>query len=241
MLEYNLLTSAIFFFVVLSFAKLASTNSLISFWKTITTQKRTDFSPNIRLPAKKSTIAEYKPTLKDIKRILAYLKDNERYYVVVRLLVNGLRRGEACAITKADLSDDNILTISKDMIVDENNKQVIKDVPKTDVSYRSILIPADLADLIRQCDGYVFQGNMHTINEYLHTVQDKLGIPRFRLHILRHFAAAVMLKNNFNTIQIEDYMGWEHGSHTMEKVYAYDLEPEESQKDIAAVFSDLVE
>lgn len=218
-----------------------STRNLISFWKNIVKQEIPQFSPNIKLPPRKTTVPEYKPTLKDIKRILAYLEGNERYYIVVRLLVNGLRRGEACAITNKDLSKDNLLTISKDMIVDENNKQVIKNVPKTDVSYRSILIPSDLADLIRQCDGYVFKGNMHTINEYMHTVQDQLGIPRFRLHILRHFAAALMLKNKFNTIQIEDYMGWEHGSQTMEKVYAYDLEPEESQKDIAQAFSELVD
>ncbi|MDD6633652.1 MAG: tyrosine-type recombinase/integrase [Lachnobacterium sp.] len=77
---------------------------------------------------------------------------------------------------------------------------------------------------------------MHTINEYLHKCQDALDIPRFRLHVLRHFAAAYLLKNGFNSTQIEDYMGWEHGSSVMQKVYAYYLNPHESQQDIASVF-----
>lgn len=213
-----------------------STRDMHSLWHSILAEYRPNFTYSIKLPTvtKKK---EYEPSTKDIKAILEYAKGS-RYYMVLKLASIGLRRGEACCVFAEDINSDNVLTINKAMIVDENNKQVIKDSPKTDASNRRILIPGDLADMIRT-NGQAFEGNMHTINEYLHKAQDALNIPRFRLHIMRHFAAAYLLKNGFNTVQIEDYMGWEHGSSVMQKVYAYNLDPEDSQKDIASAFADL--
>lgn len=215
-----------------------STRLFYSFWHSISAEYRPYLALKVKLPDKEKKV-EYQPSTKDVKRILEYAKES-RYYLVLRLASIGLRRGEACAITSKDLNEDNILTINKDMIIDENNKQIIKPEPKTMASNRRILIASDIADLIRQQET-VFDGNMHTINEYLHKCQDALEIPRFRLHILRHFAAAYMLKKGFTVVQIEDYLGWEHGSSVMQKVYSYNLDPEDSQKDIASIFSDLVE
>lgn len=213
-----------------------TTKSFYSFWKCVIESYRPYIKLMVKLPSTQKK-HEYHPTTKDIARILEYASDS-RYYVALRLASMGLRRGETCALSSADLNEDNLLTINKDMVVDENHKQIIKHTPKTDASNRRILIPSDVADLIRQ-NGVAFSGNMHTINEYLHKCQDTLDIPRFRLHVLRHFAAAYLLKNGFNSIQIEDYMGWEHGSSVMQKVYAYNLDPHESQQDIASVFSKL--
>lgn len=191
---------------------------------------------SVKLPKREKKI-EYEPSTKDIQAILKYAKGS-RYELFLRLASIGLRRGEAAAITVADLSKDNVLTIDKDMVLDENNKYIIKDHPKTSASYRRILIPSDTADLLRKQEK-VFDGNLHTINEYLHKVQDALKIPRFRLHIMRHFAAAYLVKNGFTKNQVLEYCGWEKGSSVMEKVYSYNLDPEESQKDIASVFNNL--
>lgn len=213
-----------------------STRSLYSFWHCVLKSYRPHLSISVTLPEREKKY-EYQPSTKDVKRILEYSKDT-RYYLPLRLASIGLRRGEFCCLTEKDINEDNILTINKDMVIDEDNKHVIKNTPKTDASNRRILIPSDIADMIRE-NKIVFDGNMHTINEYLHKCQDALEIPRFRLHIMRHFAAAYMLKKGFTSIQIEDYMGWEHGSTVMQKVYAYNLDPEESQVDIASVFLDL--
>ncbi len=212
-----------------------STANLLGFYRAVLSEYRPSFVVRVKLPARQKSY-EYEPSTKDIQAILEYSKDS-RYYLFLRLAVLGLRRGEVACITAADLNEDNVLTINKDLIVD-NNKYVVKPAPKTAASNRRILIPSDVADMIRT-QGKVFEGNLHTVNEYLHKVQDALQIPRFRLHILRHFAAAFLLKNGFTTKQIEDYMGWEHGSSTMQKVYAYNLDPEESQKDIVDIFNKL--
>lgn len=213
-----------------------SVANMIGFYRAILSEYRPAFILKVKLPTKQKNF-EYEPSTADIQAILEYAK-NSRYYLFLRLAVLGLRRGEAACITSKDLNKANILTINKDMVLDENNGYVIKNTPKTAASNRRILIPKDVADLIRNQE-VVFEGNLHTVNEYLHKVQDTLEIPRFRLHILRHFAAAFLLKNGFTTKQIEDYMGWEHGSSTMQKVYAYNLDPEESQKDIADIFNKL--
>lgn len=213
-----------------------SVSNMIGFYRAILSEYRPSFILKVKLPTKQKNF-EYEPSTSDIQAILDYAKGS-RYYLFLRLAVLGLRRGEAACITSSDLNKSNILTINKDMVLDENNNYVIKDTPKTAASNRRILIPDDVAKLLRMQEK-VFEGNLHTVNEYLHRVQDALEIPRFRLHVLRHFAAAFLLKNGFTTKQIEDYMGWEHGSTTMQKVYAYNLDPEESQKDIADIFKKL--
>lgn len=215
-----------------------STRNYISFYSSVLAEYRPSFILSIKLPPNTKKMV-YEPTTKDVKRILKYSKGSD-YELLLRLCANGLRRGEACAITSADITDDNILTVNKDKIIDLNNKQVIKDTPKTSASNRRILIPADIADMIRE-KGFVYDGYLNSVNKYLRRCQDALDIPHFTLHTLRHFAAALMLKHGFTVIQIEDYMGWEHGSKTMEKVYAYNLDPEESQADIANVFSSLMD
>jgi len=66
-----------------------------------------------------------------------------------------------------------------------------------------------------------------------------LGIPHFPLHILRHFAAAYLNKMGFTRDQILQFCGWEKSSNVMERVYSYNLDPEESQKDISDAFDNL--
>ena len=213
-----------------------STRLYYSFWHSVVAEYR----PLTRLAVKLPPIdkkAEYEPSTKDIQTILKY-SEGTRYHLVLSLCSIGLRRGEACAITSADLSTDNVLTIDKDLVLNPDNVHLLKYTTKTEASTRRILIPDGIAEELRAA-GHAFSGNIHTINEYLHKAQDALGIPRFRLHVLRHFAAAFLLKNGFTVPQIEEYMGWEHGSSVMQKVYSYNLDPEERQKDIAGSLSAL--
>lgn len=213
-----------------------SARSFYGFINSVLKSKNPDFSCHIKLPNIQKK-AEYEPSTDDIKRILD-ASVGSRYECVLRLCSLALRRGEAIAITASDLDDNNILTINKDIVVDKNGNHIIKDKPKTEDSFRRILIPASTADLIRK-QGHAFKGNPHTINEYLHKLQDKLGIPRFRLHMMRHFAVAYLHSEGFTDSQILSYGGWAENSDVMKRVYRYNLNPEESQKDIADKFGSL--
>lgn len=213
-----------------------STHNFNGFYRCVFAEIKHLKNYSIKLP-KKIKKAEYEPTTIDIQRILEYSKDS-RYYCVLNLLCIGLRRGEAIAITSEDLDENDVLTINKDIIYDGSSGQyILKNHPKTEASNRRIKIPKNIAEMIRE-QKTVFVGNPHTINEYLHKVQDALGIPRFRLHILRHFAAAVLHKS-LSDKAIMQYMGWDCIS-TMHGIYSYNLDPHESQKEIADILSSIL-
>lgn len=205
-----------------------------TFYSAVFAAYRPSFRFQPELPRKGNKF-RYDPSTSDVTRILAYAKGSG-YSVFLQLAALGLRRGEIAALTPADLSDDDVLTISKGMVRDESGKWAVRDSPKTSASNRRILVPASLADEIRG-GGRVCEGNPDSPRQYLHKAQDALGIPRFPLHRLRHFAAAYLNKMGFTRDQILEYCGWEKGSNVMERVYSYNLDPEESQKDIATAFS----
>lgn len=185
---------------------------------------------SIKLPSKQNK-AEYEPSTNDIQRIIQ-AATGTRYECPYKLAALGLRRGEIVAITAADIDDNNVLTIDKDVVLNKDNKYVVKDKPKTEESYRRILIPGELADLIRK-QGAAYTGDPHSLNKYLHTFQDRLDIPRFRLHMFRHFAVAYLHKAGFSDQQIMSYGGWSNSSDVMKRAYRYNLDPEESQRNIS--------
>lgn len=211
-----------------------TTKNAYSLIRSVFASYRADYNLVVKLSSDEPK-AEYEPTTDDIKRILEYAKGSE-FSIALQLATLGLRRGEVVALTIEDLSEDNVLTINKDMVVDKNNRLITKST-KTEASNRRIAIPSALADEIRT-QGYIFKGYPNSISRYLHKVQDKLGIPRFRLHMLRHFCVAYLHKQGFTEEQIMSYGGWQT-SDIMKRAYRYNLDPAESQKQISDRLSDL--
>lgn len=179
--------------------------------------------------------AEYEPTTEDIRRILDYAKGSD-YSVALQLAALGLRRGEIVALELSDLSEDNVLTINKALVTDKNN-QIVVSSTKTEVSNRRIPIPEALADEIRT-QGYIYRHYPNSIVRYLHSVQNELKIPRFRLHMMRHFCVAYLHKQGFTEEQIMAWGGWST-SDVMKRAYRYNLDPAESQKKMSDSLSDL--
>lgn len=101
-----------------------------------------------------------------------------------------MRRSEICALTPADLSDDNVLTINKAMVKDENNNWVVK-TTKTTESAREIAIPDFIADRIREKE-IITDCNPNQIYNALVRYQNKLGITHSKLHSMRHYFCTKM-------------------------------------------------
>jgi integrase len=216
-----------------SYSKDHSAKSTRNFYGVIRsafTKYRPQLVLTVKMPAKEPK-TEYEPTTKDIQNIIEY-SEGTNYHVALQLAVLGLRCGETCALTIDDLNDDNVLTINKDLVKDKNGKYVLKNSAKTQASNRRILLPSELADEIRR-QGYVWKGHPNTILKFLNRAQDDLGIPRFRLHMLRHFCVAYLHKEGMTSEQIMAWGGWET-DHVMNRAYRYNLDPHESKKDIAA-------
>ena len=146
----------------------------------------------------------YIPTKEDMLSILSESK-NTRYYVPLLLASYGMRFGEINALTLADVSDGKIC-INKTMVYDENYKPIIKQ-PKTYESTRTINIPTFITDLIKERQA-IYNGSNVAINRYLYKIQNRLSIPHFSIHKLRHFFATELHNRNIPSKYIQAMGGW---------------------------------
>ena len=189
------------------------------------------FRPNMKihttLPQKVEN-EHYTPSEDDIRRILDASKKDLRLHIPFQLGVMGLRRSEVCALTLDDI-DGNTLTINKALVYDKNNKWVIK-TTKTTAGTRKIYIPDSLIAEIRE-NGCVFNGYPNTLLTGLNRYQDKLGIPRFRFHDLRHFFASYAHSQGISDADIMASGGWK-SDYTMKTIYRHEMKAMESQKKI---------
>ncbi len=197
---------------------------------------RPDAVFHITLPQKEKK-EPYIPTSGEVKLILEKATGT-KYYIPLLLACCGLRRSEILALELSDLSDDNILTINKAMVVGSDKQWYIKST-KTTNSSRKIIIPEFVADMIR-AQGYIYKGSANQIYENLQKYQNELGIQNFKLHALRHYFATMMSQ----TMSEEDVMkmgGWST-PHVMKAVYRHstiDRDKEKQKNAMNGLFKNL--
>lgn len=178
---------------------------------------------NTTLPQKVKS-EPYTPSQGDVKRILAEIKGSQ-FEIPITLACYGMRRSEICALTPEDIEGD-VIHINKALVQDENKKWVIK-TTKTTESTRSIIIPQELAEKIKD-QGYVYRGHPGNITKHLERIEDKLEIPRFPLHKLRHYFASQMSALGVPEADILKMGGWET-DHVMKSVYRHSMMDKEEQ------------
>ena len=154
------------------------------------------------------------PSEKDIKALLSAVKGS-KYEIAYRLGVYGLRRGEICALSSADL-DGNIIKINKSKVLGSEGYQ-IKPFPKTTGSQREIYIDNSLADLLRK-QGVAFTENPDAINHHLHRLEKRLGLPSFRFHDLRAYYATMSHSLGIPDAYIMASGGWT-STNILNRVY----------------------
>lgn len=193
-----------------------TTKNLHSFVSTVLSV----YNPNINLQTNLPMIQKnegYIPTNEDVKNILE-LAENTRYYIPFRLGAYGLRRSEVCALKYPDDFDGNVIHIFKAIVQDENNNWIIK-YTKTTASDRYIYIDDDLLKTIDE-QGYIYNGAPGLIYRYLVNCQNKLGIPHFRLHDMRHYFATELSDMGIPEADIMAMGGWSTPD-TMKRVYRH--------------------
>ena len=184
-----------------------------------------DFA-NITLPQKEKK-TEYIPSKEDIIKIFQHV-EGTKYEIPIRLAAFGLRRSEICALECSDLSG-RCLTINKAMVQNDANEWIIKKTKTTD-STRTIYIPEDLADKIRE-QGYVYEGNPEKIYCALSRAQKELDIPHFSLHKMRHFFASYMHDQGYSDKQIQEFGGWKTDL-VMKSVYQHAMDMDRAKMDM---------
>lgn len=174
----------------------------------------------------------YTPSVEDVRRLLEYAYDTP-YYVAVYLASLSLRRSEICALTPADLNGDR-LTINKALVPSVDGYS-LKETPKTAASNRTITIPHDLADRVRE-QGYVFNYQPQAIDQFIRRTLPKLGIPHFSVHTLRHFFASYSHELGYSDAVIQALGGWSTDA-VMKSVYRHAMDETRASKQIADDFS----
>jgi len=176
----------------------------------------------------------YIPTEDDVRRILAEAKGT-KYEVPFILATLGLRRSEICALTKEDLKG-NVLTINKAIVEDEHGNWEVK-TTKTESSTREIVVPEYLAELIRERG--IYDSSPHSIYSALKRYQNKLGIPNFSLHKMRHFFASYMHNQGYSDKQIQEFGGWKTDA-IMKSVYQHAMDMDKIKESMSGEIGNLI-
>jgi len=170
----------------------------------------------------------YIPTEDDVRAIFT-ASAGTRYEVPFALAALGLRLSELCALSLSDL-DGDVLHINKAKVPNEQGQYVIKTTKTTD-STRDIYLPADLVAKIHE-QGTIYDGDPQMLTKTLHKIQDRLGIPRFSVHKLRHFFASYMHSKGYTDKQIQEAGGWKT-DNIMKTVYQHAMDMDTAKKNMA--------
>lgn len=176
------------------------------------------YKPSLHLSTTLPQKAKFEPNTPsedNVKQILDAVAGT-RYEIPYRLACYGMRRGEICAITSDDLTE-NLLTINKAKVQSASGTWYIRLMPKTFESNRTIYIDDGLADLIRK-QGKAYSGDPHRLYKHLVELQDQLGIEHFRFHDFRAYYASMAHALGIPDKYIMANGGWA-SSRIMDRVY----------------------
>ena len=144
-------------------------------------------------------------------------------------LNTGLRIGEACALTWANIGrDDNILSVTGTVVrkkAESGSGHLVIDVPKTPTSLRRIPIPSKLHSILDRmrvlsAGEYVLSGNGTFVSprtyEYrFHKVLAECGIRPINYHVLRHTFATRCIESGMDVKTLSELLGHANTTTTL--------------------------
>lgn len=169
----------------------------------------------------------YIPTDDNVRKVAEYIRDTD-WEVPVMLASMALRRSEIIALSMSDLHDDDTLCIHRSIVYAGKRKWTEKDYGKTPDSTRTIKLPHGVAERIRELG--LYHRYPGSITKHLKLVQNKLGIPEFSVHKMRHYYAssAIVLGVPFKYIQ--RHCGWKNDT-VLREVYTHVMEDKIDEMD----------
>ena len=155
-------------------------------------------------------------TPEQIKRLVLYCSPTLALAIHLTFAAS-LRKGELLALTPADFDfEKRTVTINKSY--QRLNGQDLITTPKTEKSNRVITMPQFLAeeiqDYLKMLYGIGADDRMFTVTKsYLHREMDRgskeAGVPRIRIHDIRHSAVSLLIDMGFSATAIADRVGHE--------------------------------
>ena len=112
--------------------------------------------------------------------------------------------------------------MSKSMVHDSEGKWHIK-APKTYGSYRTVILPQFVADLLAGSADRLVDLNPGQITTYFDRLVVSCGLPHIRFHDLRHYSASIMHAIGIPDQYIMEAGGWSSDS-VMKRIYRNTLD-----------------
>ena len=162
---------------------------------------------NSKMP-QKNVPQYYIPTDEELKKLLDYTKSNkpELYYAILLASIGTLRRSEICGLSADDI-DGCIIHVHNVRVISPDGQWVIKSVPKNSSSDRYVEFPKEVIRELRT-DGMICQMCPGSLTSAFGYTLKKLGLPHFRFHDLRHYAATIMHATGVPEAYIMERGGW---------------------------------
>lgn len=160
-------------------------------------------------------------TREQFETFLATVKDPS-YHVLYNLLFQtGIRIGEAMALTPADLVERKsngktrrVVSITKTMYV--KGRVTHYNSPKTLCSRREVTLPLSVWNELQgyigrlydiKSDERIFWFKKNAVNKHMERHIDACGLPRIRVHDLRHSHASMLIHMNKPILEISRRLG----------------------------------
>ena len=121
----------------------------------------------------------------------------------------------------------NTVHIHADMVINDKNQWVIKEMPKTYESNRFVELPDYIIDLIRQ-QGYVCNLHPNALTARHNRFLRKHGFPHSRFHDYRHHMASALHAAGIPDQYIMQRLG-HSGDSTLKRVYRHTLADHEKE------------
>lgn len=175
-----------------------------------------DTKLNIRLPAMIKN-QYYMPSDGDFQKVLD--KSDDLVWLGMMLArYYSLRLGEICALRLSDLNK-NVLTVCRVVVHTKENEWIIKERPKTDDSYRYLIIGEPVLSRFKRSVEELSTLNPNALNNRFRRTVRRAKVKPFNFHILRHMfasSAAMMGVPDFYTAKMG---GWNQNSSVLKSVY----------------------
>lgn len=207
----------------------------------------------LRLP--KGTPAAQVLLPEQVPALLAAAREERLYAAFYLILTTGLRRGEVCGLRWEDVDLEGwVLRVRKNRITLAG--KVLESLPKTERGLRTVHLSQDTVAVLKEWralqeeerkragaaweeSGYVFTNPLglpihpETLNRVLRRVCDRAGLPRVRVHDLRHTHATLLLRRGVPVEVVSEKLGHSTPAFTLtqyrhvlpeeRRLYALDL------------------
>lgn len=162
-------------------------------------------------------------SLQEFNKMIDCVTDKENKFFYIILFWTGMRKGELLALTYEDVNFENkTIMINKNFQIVKREKLITD--PKTPRGRRVIAVNDIVLNCIKELwstsykpnkTDKIFYLSKDSLKRQLDTACKKAGVPRIRVHDLRHSHASYLLSNGVNIVILSRRLGHEKVQTTL--------------------------